>query len=64
MVLFNAKKTQLLTVSRKKIRTASTDIVFSNEHIKKVDFIKLLGLNITSNLDWSYHIDKLVKHAG
>jgi len=64
LVNFNAKKTQLMTISRKKSKSINDDITFVNESLIEVENIKLLGINITSSLDWSYHINHLAKRAG
>ena len=64
LVNFNAKKTQLMTISRKKSKSINEDITFVNENLIEVENIKLLGINITSSLDWNYHINHLAKHAG
>ena len=39
-------------------------ITFVNENLIEVKNIKLLGINITSSLDWNYHINHLAKRAG
>ena len=63
LVNFNAKKTQLMTISRKKVRSTNENITFVNESLIEVENIKLLGINITSSLDWRYHINNLAKRA-
>ncbi len=64
LVTFNAKKTQLLTISRKKVKEQNPSIKFVNENLTEVSNIKLLGINITSTLDWNSHVNKVAKHAG
>ena len=59
LVNFNAKKTQLMTISHKKSKSVNKDITFANESLIEVEKIKLFGINITSSLDWSYHINYL-----
>ena len=51
LVNFNAKKTQLMTISRKKSKSINEDITFVNESLIEVENNKLLGINITSTLD-------------
>ena len=58
LVIFNAKKTQIMTISRKKSKSINEDITFVNESLIEVENIKLLGINITSSLDGSYHSHK------
>ena len=64
LVNFNAKKTQLMTISRKRSKSINEDITFVNESLIEVENIKLLGINITSSLDLSYHINHLAKRVG
>ena len=63
IVNFNAKKTQLLNISRKSEQDVS-NVCFLNETLKSTDFIKVLGIHITKTLDWSTHVDKLAKRSG
>jgi len=63
LVKFNAKKTQLMTISRK-INKDKNKICFLGETLKQENSIKLLGVHITNTLDWGYHVDKVAKRAG
>ena len=63
LVKFNAKKTQLMTISRKSNRDAGK-ISFLGETLKEEDSIKLLGVHITKTLDWNFHVNKIAKRAG
>jgi len=63
LMKFNAKKTQLMIISRKKDITFNP-IIFFNETLTPVDSIKLVGVNISSKMDWSDHINKVAKRAG
>ena len=63
MVKFNAKKTQLPHIRRK----ASADVSVINfcfETFNQADFIKLVGIKISMNLDWSTHVESIAKTAG
>ena len=53
-----------MTISCKKIKSINEDITFVNESLIEIENIKLLGINITSSLDWSYHINHLTKCTG
>ena len=63
LVKFNAKKTQLLHISRK-LSTDSSDVCFCSETLEPAESIKLLGVHIFKNLDWDIHVDKVAKTAG
>ena len=60
---FNAKKTQLLNISRKVEKDVSV-ICFLGEALRSENSIKLLGVHITKTLDWGTHVDKVAKRAG
>ena len=55
LVKFNAKKTQLLHISRKCFIDAS-NISFCSEPLNQADSIKLVGINISKNLNWNTHV--------
>ena len=63
LVNFNAKKTQLMTISRKASKD-NNQVHFLSECLKEEDSIKLLGVHITNTLDWGFHVDKIAKRAG
>ena len=63
LVKFNANKTQLMTISCKTNKD-NNKICFLGDTLKEEHCIKLLGVYITNTLDWSYHVDKVAKHAG
>ena len=63
LVKFNAKKTQLMTISRKTNKDDSK-ISFLGHTLTEVNSIKLLGIHITTTLDWSYHVNKVANRAG
>jgi hypothetical protein len=64
LVNFNAKKTQLMTVSRKKDKAVFPTLRFLDEDLHPANSIKLLGININDKLNWGEHVDKLAKRAG
>ena len=64
LVNFNAKKTQLMTVSRKKDKATLPNLCFLDETLREVNIIKLVGIIITDKLNWGDHVDKLAKRAG
>ena len=63
LMKFNAKKTQFMIVSRKADKSFPP-IKFFNESLSQVDSIKLVGVNISSKLDWNEHVNKISKRAG
>jgi hypothetical protein len=63
-VNFNAKKTQLMTVSRKKDKAVFPTLRFLDEDLHPASSIKLLGININDKLNWGEHVDNLAKRAG
>ena len=63
LVKFNAKKTQFLHICRKTSIDAS-NINFCSEILNPADSIKLVGINISKNLDWSAHVESIAKTAG
>jgi hypothetical protein len=63
LVTFNAKKTQLLQISRKR-ETDNSVVSFLSQTLVPEDSIKLLGVNISKTMDWTTHISKVAKRAG
>jgi hypothetical protein len=63
LVTFNAKKTQLLHISRKH-DTDDTKVFFLNETLVPEDTIKLLGVHISKTMDWTLHVADIAKRAG
>ena len=62
LVKFNASKTSLLPVSLS--TTASNLFIhFANEAIVPSQTINILGINISRDLSWKYHITRLAKTA-
>ena len=59
---FNTK-TQLLHISRKCSIDAS-NISFCSEPLNQADSIKLVGVNISKNLNWNTHVESIAKIAG
>jgi len=64
LVAYNAKKTQLMTISRKVDTADFPTIKFQGETLAEESHIKLLGVHITKTLDWTFHVDKIAKNAG
>ena len=63
LMKFNAKKTNLMLVSRKKDKDLPP-VRFFNETLSPINSIKLVGINISSKMDWKDHINKVAKRAG
>lgn len=64
LVIFNSKKTQLMTISRKKDAYDIQPLMFLGDVLEETDSIKLVGICISDKLNWGKHVDKLAKHAG
>ena len=62
-VNFNASKTQLCEISRLKHKVIEKEITFALTPLKKNSSVRLLGLNISSNLLWHDHIMDIAKQA-
>ena len=61
LVDFNPKKTQALVISN--IPVPNMNIKFSNESVELVKNHKHLGVTLSSNGNWTEHIDNIVKSA-
>ena len=59
---FNPSKCEVITISNKR-NCIAFPYTIHNETLKKTDCAKYLGVNITSNLSWSTHVDKICKKA-
>ena len=64
IVTFNAKKTQVMTISRKRDKTNDFPLSFCGEQLEETNCIKLVGINITNSLNWGYHADKVAMRSG
>jgi len=60
LVKFNASKTQFLPIFLS-TTPSNYDIVFEDNEIKPLNFIYILGINITSNLSWRLYISEVAK---
>jgi hypothetical protein len=63
LVLYNSKKTQVMTISRKKQEIKDPKFLFFDTELTETDRLKFLGVTITSNLNWSKHIDSIKAKA-
>ncbi len=59
----NAKKTKELVIDFSQADSELPPIVIQGEVIERVPHGKLLGLNISSDLKWHYHVTQIVKAA-
>ena len=59
LVTFNASKTKSMLLTNKNIK--HPDLVFNGTILENVTCHKHLGLNISSNLKWTSHIDKMLQ---
>ena len=62
LVSFNASKTKFLPISLAR-NSSDLYVCFNNNIIESSQTINILGVNISSNLSWKYHITKLAKLA-
>ena len=72
LVTFNAKKTELITVSRKldvlafrsgAVPNPHPPIRFCDKDIKEQSSVKIVGLTISYNLSWAPHLAAVARHA-
>jgi hypothetical protein len=59
LVLYNAKKIQVMTISRKKQELKDPKFIFFETELAETDTLKFLGVTITFSLNWSKHIDNV-----
>ncbi|MCG7878660.1 MAG: reverse transcriptase domain-containing protein [Candidatus Thiodiazotropha endolucinida] len=68
LVLFNALKTEVLLVSKKRIKLFHPPLIMGDTQIKEVSRHKHLGLMISSDFSWNDHLksiqDKTYKRLG
>ena len=62
-VIFNASKTQLCEISRLKNKNKNETISFDSTPLEKESSVRLLGVNISSNLLWHDHVMSIAKQA-
>eukprot|EP00061_Rhincodon_typus_P004534 g22828.t1 len=60
---FNVGKTKELIIGFKKKGGDHTPIYINGTEVERVESIKFLGVTITDNLSWTYHVDAMVKKA-
>ena len=63
IVQFSPSKTKSLIISNKKDSNLNPPVCINNLPIEEVKSFKYLGLNFTSNLRWSLHIDHITHKA-
>ena len=59
---FHPDKCQLITITNKK-RTINFDYTIHNQIIEKTNQAKYLGIHLSNNLSFNYHIDSVCKKA-
>jgi hypothetical protein len=57
------KKTQVMTISRKKQQVNDPNFLFFDTELMETDRLKFLGVTITSTLNWTKHIDNIKAKA-
>ncbi len=63
-LLLNISKTKELIIDfRKKEEKTHTPVYVSGAEVEQVNSFRFLGISITKNLSWSFHISTLVKKA-
>ena len=60
---FNYSKCKYMLISRKRIVTCPPDLKLEASSLERVQSYKYLGLNLTSNLSWSDHINSISTKA-
>ena len=55
-VTFNEQKCKSMVVSRKRKRCVLSALLLNGHHIEECNTIKYLGINLTSDLMWSRHV--------
>ena len=59
----NPEKCKELRIDFKQQKQDFDPIIINNEQLQVVDHAKILGLTISENLQWTYHISEVVKKA-
>ena len=59
LVSFNTSKTKELLISKARNMRAHPDFVFKGEVITRVDTLRLLGVNFSSDHSWTEHLSKI-----
>ena len=62
-VTFNAEKTEEMIFSTRRRQTIHPPLYFNMSRIERVTTHKHLGLDLSSDLSWSSHIEKITKKA-
>ena len=59
----NSSKTKEMIIDSKKLKSNFHPLKLGTVEIERVDCIKVLGLNITNNLKWNTHVEKITSGA-
>ena len=62
-MVLNASKTKELLISFAKSPPSVDGIIVSNSQVERVDHCTLLGLEISNNVTWELHCQKILKEA-
>lgn len=62
-VQLNTEKCKEMRISFTKFKQEFEPILINGDTLEVVENVKLLGLNISSNLTWNIHINEIVKKA-
>ena len=62
-VQLNNEKCKEMQISFSKFQKEFEPILINGDALKVVENVKLLGLNISSNLTWNIHINEIVNKA-
>ena len=60
---FSASKTVVILYTNKRKYDMPAPLTLNGEELKYKDRVKHLGLNLTSNLNWSHHLGEKIKEA-
>jgi hypothetical protein len=62
-MVINQSKTKEMIIHTRKSELKINPIIINSETIERVENFKLLGIWLSSNLSWNFHIDKLIAKA-
>ena len=61
LLINSSKSNSILLGSRQRVMDINLDVSISNETLQQVAASKFLGLTVDSSIQWSEHVDYLIK---